>query len=120
MIKKLATALLGLLIAVGGPASGHPAAVPPPVTEAPLYVPYPPGCGPREIVVSVLKDQFSLGRVAMGLVAPGNVAILELYVSPSGGWAMLVTRAAGPPMTCLVSEGAAWQNVTPTREEMPL
>jgi hypothetical protein len=62
-------------------------------------------CGERD----VLLEQFALEHQetpqALGLGADGGV--IEVLVSPEGGWTMLVTYPDRP--TCVVAMGEAWE-----------
>ena len=70
-----------------------------------------PLCGNR---AEILKKLNELGEQqnALGLSADGGV--LEILVSPKGGWTILVTYPEHP--TCVIAIGRAWQTVKPKGE----
>jgi hypothetical protein len=62
-------------------------------------------CGERAALLKSLEQKHQETRQALGLSADGGV--LEVLVSPSGGWTILVTYPKRP--TCVVAVGEAWQ-----------
>jgi hypothetical protein len=62
-------------------------------------------CGERAAILKSLEQKHQETRQALGLSADGGV--LEVLVSPSGGWTILVTYPKRP--TCVVAVGEAWQ-----------
>ena len=62
-------------------------------------------CGERGAILKSLEQKHQETRQALGLSADGGV--LEVLVSPSGGWTILVTYPKRP--TCVVAVGEAWQ-----------
>jgi hypothetical protein len=62
-------------------------------------------CGERGAILKSLEQKQQETRQALGLSADGGV--LEVLVSPSGGWTILVTYPKRP--TCVVAVGEAWQ-----------
>jgi hypothetical protein len=64
-------------------------------------------CGERGAILKSLEQKHQETRQALGLSADGGV--LEVLVSPSGGWTILVTYPKRP--TCVVAVGEAWQAV---------
>jgi hypothetical protein len=62
-------------------------------------------CGERGAILKSLEQRHQETRQALGLSADGGV--LEVLVSPSGGWTILVTYPKRP--TCVVAVGEAWQ-----------
>ena len=62
-------------------------------------------CGERGAILKSLEQKHQETRQALGLSADGGV--LEILVSPSGGWTILVTYPKRP--TCVVAVGEAWQ-----------
>ena len=64
-----------------------------------------PPCGDRDQILERLKSRHDETPQALGLSADGGV--LEVLVSPEGGWTILVTYPGRP--TCVVAVGDAWQ-----------
>jgi hypothetical protein len=62
-------------------------------------------CGDRGEILKRLEQRHEETPQAIGLSADGGV--LEVLVSPSGGWTILVTYPKRP--TCVVAVGEAWQ-----------
>ncbi len=62
-------------------------------------------CGERGAILKSLEQKHQETRQALGLSADGGV--LEVLVSPSGGWTILVTYPKRP--SCVVAVGEAWQ-----------
>ncbi len=83
----LAVALLG-----GGFASSTAAAA-------------PRMCGDRDQILAQLEHMHDEKPKALGLSADGGV--VEVLVSPEGGWTILVTYPNRP--TCVVAVGQAWE-----------
>jgi len=65
-------------------------------------------CGDREQILEQLKHKHREEPRALGLSADGG--LLEVLVSPQGGWTILVTYPERP--TCVVAVGKAWQTLT--------
>jgi hypothetical protein len=64
-------------------------------------------CGDRDEILATLKQRHEEMPQAVGLSADGGV--LEILVSPEGGWTILVTYPKRP--TCVVAVGEAWQTL---------
>ena len=62
-------------------------------------------CGDRDEILKKLEQRHEETPSALGLSADGGV--LELLVSPEGGWTILMTYPKRP--TCVVAVGEAWQ-----------
>jgi hypothetical protein len=62
-------------------------------------------CGDRGAILKRLEQRHEETPQALGLAADGGV--LEVLVSPEGGWTILVTYPNRP--TCIVAVGEAWQ-----------
>ena len=62
-------------------------------------------CGERSDILKSLEQRHQETPQALGLSADGGV--LEVLVSPNGGWTILVTYPKRP--TCVVAVGEAWQ-----------
>lgn len=64
-------------------------------------------CGDRSKIIEGLASKHDETPRASGLSADGGV--VEVYVSPEGGWTILVTYPRRP--TCVVAVGEAWQSL---------
>jgi hypothetical protein len=64
-------------------------------------------CGDREKILKRLAQGYEETPQALGLSADGGV--LEVLVSPDGGWTILYTMPKRP--TCVVAVGTAWQTL---------
>ena len=62
-------------------------------------------CGERVKVLSALSDRFEELPSAFGLV--GEQTLVELLVSKSGSWTMVMTKPSG--MTCVLASGQSWE-----------
>jgi hypothetical protein len=62
-------------------------------------------CGDRVQILKRLEQVHQETPQAIGLAGDG--ALVEVLVSPEGGWTMLVTYPRRP--TCVVAAGAAWE-----------
>lgn len=71
-------------------------------------------CGDRAELLGVLAKDYGERPALRAIDAGGRV--LEIVVSPSGSWSMLVTRPGGP--TCLSGSGEAFE-FTPRPVAMP-
>jgi hypothetical protein len=83
---------------------------------APLYAQTAqarPVCGDRAEILKRLEQRHQETPQAMGLSADGGV--LEVLVSPEGGWTILVTYPKRP--TCVVAVGQAWQTLSIVGQE---
>jgi hypothetical protein len=70
-------------------------------------------CGDRDEILKRLEQRHKETPQALGLSSDGGV--LEVLVSPSGGWTILVTYPKRP--TCVVAVGEAWQPLQLTSGE---
>lgn len=66
-------------------------------------------CGDHANFVRQLTERYEEGRIWLGLVKDER-NVLEVFVSPSGTWSLLVTYSQGENRTCLVAEGKTWQS----------
>ena len=64
-------------------------------------------CGDRDEILKSLQQRHDESPTAVGLSADGGV--LEVLVSPEGGWTILITYPKRP--TCVVAVGEAWQTL---------
>ena len=69
-------------------------------------------CGDRDEILKRLEQGHEETPKALGLSSDGGV--VEVLVSPSGGWTILVTYPKQP--TCVVAAGEAWQVLQLTGE----
>ena len=69
-------------------------------------------CGERDQILKRLEQAHDETPQAIGLSGDGGV--VEVLVSPEGGWTMLVTYPRRP--TCVVAAGAAWEMLQLTGE----
>ena len=65
-------------------------------------------CGDRTQILERLEQRHSETRQALGLSSDGGV--IEVLVSPQGGWTILMTYPDKP--TCVLAVGQAWQALT--------
>lgn len=61
-------------------------------------------CGARQTIVDGLAATYMEKRVGMGLTGAGQ--LLEIFVSPTGTWTIVVTVPSG--QACIVAGGDAW------------
>ena len=66
-----------------------------------------PLCGDRDQILEQLATLHHEKPSALGLSADGGV--LEILVSPEGGWTILVTYPKRSLGTCVVAVGQAWE-----------
>ena len=64
-------------------------------------------CGPRAEILERLTQDFAETPRAVGLSQDG--ALVEVMVSPSGGWTILATYAKHP--SCVVATGKDWETL---------
>lgn len=62
-------------------------------------------CLPRDAALEQLGQNFGEQAMGRGLAAGGQ-AIIELFVSRSGTWTVIVTDTRG--VSCLVASGEGW------------
>jgi hypothetical protein len=62
-------------------------------------------CGERDQILKRLEQVHEETPQAIGLAGDG--AVVEVLVSPDGGWTILVTYPRRP--TCVVAAGPAWE-----------
>jgi hypothetical protein len=63
--------------------------------------------GDRDEILERLQQRHDESPTALGLSSDGGV--LEVLVSPEGGWTILITYPKRP--TCVVAVGEAWQTL---------
>ncbi len=64
-------------------------------------------CGDRAELLERLEQEFSETPQALGLSEDGS--LIEVMVSPSGGWTILVTYPKRP--SCVVATGEGWESL---------
>jgi hypothetical protein len=84
--------VLGLALLCGAAATGTAQAA-------------PAVCGDRDQLLKRLEQAHEETPQALGLSGDGGV--IEVLVSPEGGWTMLITYPRRP--TCVLATGEAWQ-----------
>lgn len=67
-------------------------------------------CAPHKEVIERLEGKYKEAQAGIGLAANGD-GVVQLYVSESGSWTVLVTQPTG--LTCLVAGGQSWEIITP-------
>ena len=65
-------------------------------------------CAPHAVVAERLKASYQEERRSVGVT---NGQLVELYVSSSGSFTIIVTRPNG--LSCLLTAGEAWQPAAP-------
>jgi len=63
-------------------------------------------CGSHSDLVAGLAQAFQEKQVGYGVA--GQTAVIEIYVSSSGTWTMLVTDVRG--RSCILAAGDGWEN----------
>ena len=66
-------------------------------------------CAPRDRALIQLEKQFEEQVFGRGLAANGK-QMIELLVSKSGSWTMLVSNTNG--LSCIMANGEDWQGFT--------
>lgn len=61
-------------------------------------------CGPRDLIVSQLKQKYKEEPVATGLI--NTTVLMEVYASEAGTWTVTTTDTHGT--MCIVLAGQAW------------
>lgn len=64
-------------------------------------------CLPHDDAVAKLKNTYGEEKIGLGLGQRG-ASIVELFVSESGTWTVLVTRTNG--MSCVAASGDNWSS----------
>lgn len=67
-------------------------------------------CGGHSDLVAALAKALQQKQIGYGVV--GQAAIVEVYVSASGTWSMLVTDVQG--RSCIFATGDGWENTAIT------
>lgn len=71
-----------------------------------------PVCMPREELIAKLDRNYSERNMARGMEVRGG--IVEVYVSPSGTWTMVVIPPTGGALqACLIAAGTDWKMIIP-------
>ena len=63
-------------------------------------------CGGHSDVIAGLAQAFQQRQIGYGVV--GQAAVVEIYVSASGTWTMLITDVNG--QSCILAIGEGWEN----------
>jgi hypothetical protein len=67
-------------------------------------------CMPRDTMVGKLKTDFDEDQVGIGL-SKGGVSVVELYVSETLSWTVIITRTNG--VACIAASGTDWHSFDP-------
>ena len=62
-------------------------------------------CGDRTKLIDTLAKKYEEVPSAFGIVGQKN--LVELFVSKSGSWTMLMTQSSGA--TCIMAAGQSWE-----------
>ena len=62
-------------------------------------------CGDRGKLIETLAQKYDEAPSAFGIVGQKN--LVELFVSKSGSWTMLMTQSSGA--TCIMAAGQSWE-----------
>lgn len=73
------------------------------------------GCAPRAVMLERLARDFKEAPVAGGVI--GTTQMIELLVSPQGGWTILATRPDG--IACMIATGTGWSEARPKKKGKP-
>ncbi|MGH6854019.1 MAG: hypothetical protein ACREDX_00680 [Aestuariivirga sp.] len=69
-------------------------------------------CGERTKFIETLAQQYQERPSAFGIAGQRN--LVELFVSKSGTWTMLVTQPSGK--SCIVAAGQSWEQFPATAQ----
>ncbi|WP_217573930.1 hypothetical protein [Mesorhizobium sp. GbtcB19] len=72
-------------------------------------------CGGHDLLVTRLAAAFEEKRLGYGVA--GQVAIFEVFVSPSGTWTMVMTDVKG--QSCILAAGDGWEDTLATAVRQP-
>ncbi|RWX62497.1 hypothetical protein [Mesorhizobium sp. M2A.F.Ca.ET.039.01.1.1] len=72
-------------------------------------------CGGHNYLVARLAEAFEEKRLGYGVA--GQVAILEVFVSASGTWTILMTDVKG--QSCILAAGEGWEDTLATAVGQP-
>ena len=64
-------------------------------------------CGKRDDIRKLLTDRYQESSRGVGMVS--NKGVVELLISETGTWSILMTTATGS--TCIVAAGHTWQEL---------
>ncbi len=98
MTRKTSISLMGAA-AVVAMLSFHPLAAETTAGNSP--------CAERTNVIDTLDTQYKESPRAIGLVS--QEAVLEIFVSETGTWTVVVTDPAG--VSCVLAAGQAWEEI---------
>jgi hypothetical protein len=71
-------------------------------------------CAQRDNIVNTLDAQYKESPRAVGLVS--KEAVLEVFVSESGSWTLVVTNPQG--LSCVLAAGQSWEEI-PISSRLP-
>ncbi|RVD60965.1 hypothetical protein EN828_02775 [Mesorhizobium sp. M2D.F.Ca.ET.185.01.1.1] len=72
-------------------------------------------CGGHDVLVARLAAGFEENRLGYGVA--GQVAIFEVFVSPSGTWTIVMTDVKG--QSCILAAGDGWEDTLATAVQQP-
>ena len=64
-------------------------------------------CGPREIVITTLQENYNEVRVGVAMTSDNN--LVEVFASETGSWTLLVTTPNG--VSCISLHGYNYESV---------
>jgi hypothetical protein len=67
-------------------------------------------CGNRAKFIATLAQKYEEMPAAFGIAGEKN--LVELFVSKSGSWTMLMSHPTG--MTCIIATGQSWEQFPPS------
>lgn len=67
-------------------------------------------CWPHPVVMKILGDQYKEVPHSFGV---NKKSLIELYVSPTGSFSMLMTAPLG--LTCILASGESWEQLPPAK-----
>ena len=72
-------------------------------------------CGNRTDFIKQLGNRYAETPIALGLA--GNGDLVQVFAAVDGAtWTIIVTRPDG--LSCLITEGEAWESLPPSRPEV--
>ena len=69
-----------------------------------------PVCGERSEIFGQLESRH--GETPHAIAITGDGKLIEVLVSPTGDWSLLMTHPRGP--TCVIAVGDSWENIVVT------
>ncbi|MCP5072226.1 MAG: hypothetical protein GY947_02885 [Rhodobacteraceae bacterium] len=69
-------------------------------------------CGSHKKLTKALTGKYKEARKGLGLV--GNRRVMEVFVSESGSWTLVMTDLNG--VSCIIAAGHSWQDAPPPKQ----